>query len=76
MLPIQFISKILANRITLVIDSIVSHEHSAFIKGKQVLDGLMILNEVFYWCKFHNHQTLVFKDDFQKAYNYIHWDFY
>ncbi|GJX46034.1 RNA-directed DNA polymerase, eukaryota [Tanacetum coccineum] len=39
----KIIGKLLANRLATVIDSIVSPEQSAFIKGKHILDGPMML---------------------------------
>lgn len=71
----KVIAKILANRIAKVIDYIVSPEQFTFSKGRQFLDGPMILNELHSWCKAHNHQTMVFKVDFQKAFDSIRWDF-
>nr|GEV16794.1 RNA-directed DNA polymerase, eukaryota [Tanacetum cinerariifolium] len=41
----KIIGKILANHLSLVIGDIVSQEQSAFIKGKQIIDGPLILNE-------------------------------
>ncbi|GJR20209.1 putative RNA-directed DNA polymerase, eukaryota, reverse transcriptase zinc-binding domain protein [Tanacetum coccineum] len=42
----KIIAKILANRLSKVVDKIVSHEQSAFISGRQILDGPLILSEV------------------------------
>ena len=42
----KIISKILANILSFVIDSLMSIEQSAFIKGGQVLDGPFILSEM------------------------------
>ncbi|GJT66637.1 putative RNA-directed DNA polymerase, eukaryota, reverse transcriptase zinc-binding domain protein [Tanacetum coccineum] len=42
----KIIAKILANSLAKVIDKIVSHEQSAFIDGRQILDGHLILNFV------------------------------
>ncbi|GKC63860.1 RNA-directed DNA polymerase, eukaryota, reverse transcriptase zinc-binding domain protein, partial [Tanacetum coccineum] len=39
----KIIAKILANHLSKVIDKIVSKEQSAFIAGRQILDGLVIL---------------------------------
>nr|GEX00744.1 RNA-directed DNA polymerase, eukaryota, reverse transcriptase zinc-binding domain protein [Tanacetum cinerariifolium] len=47
---------------------------SAFIADRQMLDGPFILNEVFQWCK-RKKQTLIFKVDFEKAYDSVRWDF-
>nr|GFB58071.1 RNA-directed DNA polymerase, eukaryota, reverse transcriptase zinc-binding domain protein [Tanacetum cinerariifolium] len=52
----KIIGKILANRLSLVIDDIVSQEQSAFIKGRQIMDGPIILNEVVFWCKARKEQ--------------------
>nr|GEX04553.1 RNA-directed DNA polymerase, eukaryota [Tanacetum cinerariifolium] len=68
------IGKILANRPSLVIDDIVSREQSGFIKGRQILDGPLILNEIVSWCKARNEKTLMFKVDFQKALDSVRWD--
>ncbi|GJT56960.1 putative RNA-directed DNA polymerase, eukaryota, reverse transcriptase zinc-binding domain protein [Tanacetum coccineum] len=42
----KIIAKILANRLSKVIDKIVSIEKSAFILGRQILDGPLILSEI------------------------------
>ena len=42
----KIIGKLLANRLSSVIGDCVSMEQSAFIKGRQILDGPLILNEV------------------------------
>ncbi|GKD08647.1 putative RNA-directed DNA polymerase, eukaryota, reverse transcriptase zinc-binding domain protein, partial [Tanacetum coccineum] len=42
----KIIAKILANRLSKVIDKIVSKEQSAFIVGRQILDGPVILSEI------------------------------
>nr|GFA90871.1 reverse transcriptase domain, reverse transcriptase zinc-binding domain protein [Tanacetum cinerariifolium] len=43
----KIIGKLLANRLAMVIDSIVIPEQSGFIKGRQILDGPMMLNFLF-----------------------------
>ncbi|GJS31419.1 RNA-directed DNA polymerase, eukaryota [Tanacetum coccineum] len=42
----KIIGKILANRLSVVIDEIISQEQSAFIRGRQIMDGPLILNEL------------------------------
>nr|GEW20063.1 RNA-directed DNA polymerase, eukaryota, reverse transcriptase zinc-binding domain protein [Tanacetum cinerariifolium] len=49
-------------------------EQSAFIKGRQIMDNPLILNEVISWCKARKEQLLMFKVDFQKAFNSVRWD--
>nr|GEX95511.1 RNA-directed DNA polymerase, eukaryota, reverse transcriptase zinc-binding domain protein [Tanacetum cinerariifolium] len=40
-----------------------------------ILDGLFILDELIQWCKRKKKQFLVFKVDFEKAYDSVRWDF-
>lgn len=42
----KIVGIILANRLSYVIDSLISEEQYAFVKGRQILDGLFIINEV------------------------------
>ncbi|GJY27528.1 RNA-directed DNA polymerase, eukaryota [Tanacetum coccineum] len=70
----KIIGKILANHLSLVIGDIVSQEQSSFIKGRQIMDGPLILNEVISRCKARKDQFLMFKVDFQKAFDSVRWD--
>jgi len=71
----KIISKLLANRIAGVVGELISGEQSAFVKGRQIMDCPMLLNEMLTWCKKHKKKTLVFKVDFEKAYDSVCWDF-
>ncbi|GKA81562.1 RNA-directed DNA polymerase, eukaryota [Tanacetum coccineum] len=71
----RIIAKILANRLVSVLGYIVNEVQSAFILDRQILDGPFILNEVIQWCKSKKKQSLIFKVDFEKAYDSVRWDF-
>ncbi|GJU04557.1 RNA-directed DNA polymerase, eukaryota [Tanacetum coccineum] len=71
----KIIAKILTNRLVDVLGGIINEVQSAFIKDRQILDGPFILNEVMSWCKKKKKQTLLFKVDFEKAYDSVRWDF-
>nr|GEX79930.1 RNA-directed DNA polymerase, eukaryota [Tanacetum cinerariifolium] len=71
----KIIAKILTNRLVGVLDDIVNEVQSAFIADRQILDGPFILNEVIQWCKVKKKQALIFKVDFEKAYDSVRWDF-
>jgi hypothetical protein len=47
----KLLSKVLAPRLAKVIGSIVSTSQSAFIKGRQLVDGVLVLNEVVDYAK-------------------------
>ncbi|GKC60405.1 RNA-directed DNA polymerase, eukaryota, partial [Tanacetum coccineum] len=71
----KIIAKILANRLVAVLGDIVDEVQSAFIAGRQILDGPFILNEVLQWCTKKKKKSLIFKVDFEKAYDSVRWDF-
>ncbi|XP_071714865.1 uncharacterized protein [Rutidosis leptorrhynchoides] len=45
----KIITKLLTNRLARVIDKIISPEQSAFIAGRQILDGPLMLSEILSW---------------------------
>ncbi|GKA17020.1 RNA-directed DNA polymerase, eukaryota, reverse transcriptase zinc-binding domain protein [Tanacetum coccineum] len=78
----EIIGKILANRLSTVIESCVKPAQSAFIKGRNILDDPLILSEVLAWYrKFlawyrkRKKGFMVFKVDFEKAFDSLRWDF-
>ncbi|GJZ55134.1 RNA-directed DNA polymerase, eukaryota [Tanacetum coccineum] len=71
----KIIAKILANRLVMVVGDLVNEIQSAFVADRQILDGPFILNELVQWCKAKKKQTMVFKVDFEKAYDSVRWDF-
>ncbi|XP_071692041.1 uncharacterized protein [Rutidosis leptorrhynchoides] len=71
----KILAKLLANRLSLVIENVISREQSAFIKGHQILDGPLIINEVLGWCKRKRKKAMLLKVDFEKAFDSISWDF-
>ncbi|GJS44823.1 putative RNA-directed DNA polymerase, eukaryota, reverse transcriptase zinc-binding domain protein [Tanacetum coccineum] len=67
--------KILSNRLSMVIGSCISPEQYAFIKGRNIIDGPLILNEVIEWYRKRKKQLVIFKVDFEKAFDSLRWDF-
>nr|GFA18331.1 RNA-directed DNA polymerase, eukaryota, reverse transcriptase zinc-binding domain protein [Tanacetum cinerariifolium] len=59
----------------MVLGDIVNEVQSAFIANGQILDGPFILNEVYQWCKKQKKPTMIFKVDFEKAYDSVRWDY-
>ncbi|GJS14768.1 RNA-directed DNA polymerase, eukaryota [Tanacetum coccineum] len=66
---------ILANRLKMVISELISDVQSAFVSNRQILDGPFILNELISWCKAHKSKAMIFKVDFEKAFDSVRWDF-
>lgn len=71
----KIIAKVLATRLSRVMDYVVSCEQIAFIKGIGFLDGPLIVIEVLDLYKKKNKKFMVFKVDFEKAFDSISWDF-
>ncbi|GKA61497.1 RNA-directed DNA polymerase, eukaryota, reverse transcriptase zinc-binding domain protein, partial [Tanacetum coccineum] len=67
----KIVAKILANRLSKVIDSIISPEQSTFISGRQILDGPLILSEIVDWYKKLKKKLMLFKVDFEKAFDSV-----
>ncbi|GJW89939.1 RNA-directed DNA polymerase, eukaryota, reverse transcriptase zinc-binding domain protein [Tanacetum coccineum] len=71
----KIIAKVLANRLVTVLDDLVYEIQSAFVSDRQILDGPFNLNEIVQWCKNKKKQAMIFKVDFEKAYDSVRWDF-
>nr|GFC89730.1 RNA-directed DNA polymerase, eukaryota, reverse transcriptase zinc-binding domain protein [Tanacetum cinerariifolium] len=71
----KIVAKILSNRLSKVIDSIISPEQSAFISGRQILDGPLILSEIIDWYKKRKKKLMLFKVDFGKAFDSVSWEY-
>ena len=70
----KIIAKILAERIKLVIGKLVSEGgQNAFIGGRCILDGILIANKTVDFLKKNKSKGLIFKVDFEKAYDSINW---
>ncbi|GJY03614.1 RNA-directed DNA polymerase, eukaryota, reverse transcriptase zinc-binding domain protein [Tanacetum coccineum] len=71
----KIIAKLLANRLARVIDSVISCEQTAFVKHRQILDDPLMVNEVIKWCNRKRDKLMIFKIDFEKAFDSISWDY-
>jgi len=69
------VSKILANRLALVLPHLIDERQTVFLKGRHILHGVMIANEVIAEAKSKNNPCMVFKVDFEKAYDSVSWGF-
>ncbi|GKU90242.1 hypothetical protein SLEP1_g4255 [Rubroshorea leprosula] len=71
----KLLTKVLANRIKAVMLGIISENQSAFLRGRQLVDGVLVLNEVMEEVKRRKQSAFVFKADFAKAYDCVDWSF-
>ncbi|KAK5834293.1 hypothetical protein PVK06_018170 [Gossypium arboreum] len=73
----KIVSKVLSLRLRELVEEVVSDTQSAFIKGRQIFDGVLIANELIHSVlkKGGSGGKLIFKLDFSKAYDCVRWDF-
>jgi hypothetical protein len=71
----KFLAKVVTNRLTVVANNEISHTQTAFIPGRFILEGCITLHETLHELHKHNLKGVVFKIDFEKAYNRVSWDF-
>jgi hypothetical protein len=72
----KIIAKVLANRLAKVMNSIIPTTQSAFIKGRNLVDGVMVVNEIIDLAKKTGRECMVFKVDYEKAYDSVDWGFF
>lgn len=58
-----------------MMNSIISKSQSAFLKGRHLVDGVLVVNEVVDLAKKSKRQCLILKVDFEKAYDSVDWSF-
>ncbi|GKV32054.1 hypothetical protein SLEP1_g40687 [Rubroshorea leprosula] len=71
----KILAKLLANRLKVVLDGIVGEQQMAFIRGRQLMDGVVVANEVIDDVKKKRKETFLFKIDFEKAFDKVSWEF-
>lgn len=55
--------------------SIISDNQSAFLKGRNILDGVVVINEVSDHARRRHQKGILFKVNFEKAYDSVSWKF-
>ena len=71
----KIMSKLLAKRLKKVMPIIIDERQSAFIRGRHMLYSVIIANEVVEEAQRSKKPCLVFKVDYEKAYDSVSWDF-
>nr|GEZ33144.1 RNA-directed DNA polymerase, eukaryota, reverse transcriptase zinc-binding domain protein [Tanacetum cinerariifolium] len=71
----KIIAKILAILLSFIMSDLVSDVQTAFVTNRQILDGPFILNDLISWCKHKKIDAMIFKVDFEKAFDSVRWDY-
>jgi Reverse transcriptase (RNA-dependent DNA polymerase) len=71
----KIFSKVLANRLQVVLNEIIGELQSAFLKGRYILDCVVTAHEVLHQIHIDKEEDLLFKVDFQKPFDYVSWTY-
>ncbi|RVX21544.1 putative ribonuclease H protein [Vitis vinifera] len=71
----KIIAKVLSGRLRGVLQETIHSSQGAFVQGRQILDAVLIANEIVDEKKRSGEEGVVFKIDFEKAYDHVNWDF-
>lgn len=71
----KLITKTLADRVAQVIDCLIDDSQTAFIKGRNIMDNVVCGTEVLHKVRIARTKGILFKLDFEKVYELIHWSF-
>ncbi|XP_058745931.1 uncharacterized protein LOC131618790 [Vicia villosa] len=71
----KILAKLMANRLKKCIGKLISGYQTAFVPGRQIQDGVLVLNEVIDLAKRSGQECCILKVDFAKAYDNVSWDF-
>ncbi|XP_057808482.1 uncharacterized protein LOC131022959 [Salvia miltiorrhiza] len=71
----KVISKVLASRLKQVMHLIIAECQSAFVGGRYILDGVIVLNEIIEETTKKKKGLALFKVDFARAYDTVDWAF-
>jgi hypothetical protein len=58
-----------------VVKKIIDRNQSSFVKGRNILEGVVVLHEVLHELIISKEKGLILKLDFEKAYDRVRWSF-
>ena len=71
----KIITKVLTLRLTRWAGKVISKKQTAFLPGRSILDGVVILQEVLHELRVKKEEGIILKLNFEKAYDKVSWSF-
>lgn len=67
--------KVLANRLMAVTNKVVRQSQMAFMPGRNILEGVVVLHEIIHELHKKKKDGVILKLDFEKGYDKVNWSF-
>jgi len=71
----KIFTKVATGRINLVADHLISPTQTTFMRGQNILEGVVVLHETIHELHRKNLSGVIFKIDFEKTYDKVKWNF-
>ncbi|KAL0555833.1 hypothetical protein IC582_004334 [Cucumis melo] len=71
----KLIAKVIAERLKETLPSMVAENQLAFVKGRQIIDAILVANEAIDYWRVKKIQGFVIKLDIEKAFDKLNWRF-
>ena len=71
----NFFTKVATNRLNKVAQIVVSPMQTAFMPGRNIMEGVVILHKTIHELHTKKQNGVIFKIDFEKAYDKVKWSF-
>eukprot|EP00253_Pinus_taeda_P036193 PITA_36193 len=71
----RIISKVIANRLKVILPGIISQEQSGYVEGRQILDNILLAQEMIHSLHLRKEAGMLMQLDLSKAYDKVSWSY-
>jgi hypothetical protein len=71
----NFFTKVATNRVTQVVQKVISPSQTVFLLGRNIMEGVIVLYKTIHEMHRNKQNGIIFKIDLEKVYDKINWSF-